>query len=476
MRRIVSSVICGSVWALLLSCGGGADAGKSIGAPTPTAAIDAPRIANPAQAGLRADYSPSGSGCTWTLSAGTITNGQGSSTIQFSLPSSLPSSGKITLTCQGPAGTANYDLPLVAPLGAPPAHGTYGPGVSGDALANTRVGGPYGTSVSCRFRASTTGTLTGFRKFLIWGSGNTGYNAGTGGTIRFQLWTDDGTSAHLPGTMISNAQVDSVAPPSNGGGYYPQLTFTTPPSVTAGTLYHLVITNVDADPVNNYVSVDDLWTDGALTPAQPTVADVDWALLQKSTSGSGSWVLRQCFLPTLELFYSNGNAQGRGWMEVWVSQPKRISGSAGVRERIAVGGGDKIVTAAYLRLKRVSGSSPLTLRLEDSGGTLIDSVAIPASQVQVAHHWVGGAFASARTLVNGQVYYLTMSAPSDTVYETFPIRDGAFPGFGDFQPTSTFGPNCWAEYTTGAGWTGWDDYSGAANRKDGDLQFYLVLQ
>ncbi len=460
---------------MLLSCGGGSGEGKASGALTPTAAVDAPKIANPSQTGLRADYSPSGSGCTWSISAGSITNGQGTSTIQFSTPSSLPSSGKITLTCQGPAGTASYDLAMVAPLSAPPAHGVYGPGVSGDSLANTRVGGPYGTSVSCRFRASTTGTLTGFRKFLIWDPVNSGYNAGTGGTIRFQLWTDDGSAAHLPGSLISNAQLDSVNPPTNGGGYYPQLMFMTPPSVTAGTLYHLVITNVDADPVNNYISVDDLWTDGALTPAQPTVADLDWSLLEKSTGGSGSWVLRQCFLPTLELFYSNGNVQGRGWMEVWVSNPKAISGTSGVREYMKISGSNQIVTGAYVRVRHVSGTSPLVLRLEDQSGTLIDSVSVPASQVSFAHHWVGGAFASARTLTNGQVYYLTLQAASDSKYETFAIRDGAFAGFGDFNSQSTFGPNCWSEFNPGSGWVQWDQ-RGAPVRVDGDLQFYLVLQ
>jgi hypothetical protein len=147
----------------------------------------------------------------------------------------------------------------------------------------------------------------------------------------------------------------------------------------------------------------------------------------------------------------------------------------GVRQRILVGATNQMVTGAFVRLRKVSGSGDLVLHLEDAAGGLMDSIQVPASQVVNAHHWAGGTFQSTRTLANGQTYFLTLQTSAGTAYEAFPIRDGAFAGYGDFQPASTFGPGSWAEFNAGTSWIGWDQWS-STDRKDGDLQFYFTLE
>ena len=68
----------------------------------------------------------------------------------------------------------------------------YGPGFAMDSLQNLRVGGPYSDSVSNRFRAERSGSLTAFRTW--WKNGGTadpGYGLGDGGIISVTVETDN---------------------------------------------------------------------------------------------------------------------------------------------------------------------------------------------------------------------------------------------------------------------------------------------
>src|SRR5215208_6804358 len=63
--------------------------------------------------------------------------------------------------------------------------------VAADSLANTRIGGPYGTVLAFRFRAGWTGQVRGVRFYVVRNSdGRTGYSGGTGGTLRIALTRD----------------------------------------------------------------------------------------------------------------------------------------------------------------------------------------------------------------------------------------------------------------------------------------------
>ena len=68
------------------------------------------------------------------------------------------------------------------------------------------------------------------------------------------------------------------------------------------------------------------------------------------------------YTPILELDYADGASQGQGYMEFWSGNAKTISGTHGVREIFTVSGMARTVVSAHVRLKYISGSSPLTIR------------------------------------------------------------------------------------------------------------------
>lgn len=165
----------------------------------------------------------------------------------------------------------------------------YGSGINADDLANIVIGWDTANDtcnrvVSHRWRAGHTGALRSIRPFFQWSTVKPGYAMGDGGTIQIQLQTDDGSANHLPsGTALAALVCDH---PVTTGDHWPLLTFPTPASVVEGQLYHLVYTNVAADPKANWVSLDHLllWDAGA--SVQPTLLNTDWAVLERGCGGA----------------------------------------------------------------------------------------------------------------------------------------------------------------------------------------------
>jgi hypothetical protein len=188
-------------------------------------------------------------------------------------------------------------------------------------------------------------------------------------------------------------------------------------------------------------------------------------------SGSGAWKVRPGHTPTLELDYATGS-QGNGYMEVWSTNPKPISGDAQVREAFTVTGPSRTFTKVLLRLAVTSGASPLTVRVEEADGTLVDQVQVPAADfLPGVSNWVTATFPVSHVLNSGVAYNLTLSSPPDTVYSAYPLRKGLEKGFSAL----TVFPDGHAQFTvTGAGgWAGWDMW-GTPGLKDSDLQFAFV--
>ena len=251
--------------------------------------------------------------------------------------------------------------------------GCYGPGIGSDGLANTVVGGTAGNIVSYRFRAGHTGSLQQIHVYLM--QGHAGYSSGTGGQLRITVNTDDGTDAHNPsGTVLATYLVSAPASVTPSI-YFPIFVFAAPPSLIEGQLYHIVFTDVDASPTTNYLSVNAQYYENPSTPAQPTISDVDGAVLLGGPDGR--WAPRKGYLPILELDYQDGFSEGNGYMEAWIGAPQNISGPAAVQETITVSGTQKNVASASIRVAHISGADPLIVRLENSDGTLIEEGAIP---------------------------------------------------------------------------------------------------
>ena len=349
--------------------------------------------------------------------------------------------------------------------------GYYGPGLGADGLANTTLG-PNGNTVSYRIRARHSGVLETVHLYLI--SDRKGYAAGNGGTIQVTLHTDDGTAAHNPSSNVLATYVMSNVPslPSPARYFY-VFKFPSTPTLSAGDLYHFVFRNIGASPTVNFLSVDDLYQAVPATPEQPTMNDMDCAVLL-SQAGS-AWALRRGYTPIYELDFSNVVTEGIGYIEGWIGAPQYISGTKAVRETFTISGSSVTAASIAVRVARVSGTSPLKLRLEHSSGGLMDEISIPATQIAESnatapqYAWMKAAFSSAQTLVAGQTYHLDWEASAPTEYMAFPIQKGLSYGFD----STTYFPDGYAEFIQNGSWVGWTQW-GATNRTDGDLQFYFV--
>jgi hypothetical protein len=197
--------------------------------------------------------------------------------------------------------------------------GWYGPAIRGDSLANTPIG-KGGIQVSCRFRADPGGVFQGARPYLIWSFKRQGYHAGSGGTLKVDLQSDDGTPLHRPSGQVLATNAQRLALVATSDRFYPRLAFDRAPSLAPGALYHLVFSNTDPDPEGNFVSVNALFLKFASPPLQPRLADSDWAMLMRSRA-SPAWAVRRTpgsqegFTPILEIDYAGGRSQGMGYME-----------------------------------------------------------------------------------------------------------------------------------------------------------------
>lgn len=353
--------------------------------------------------------------------------------------------------------------------------GPYGSAIGADSLANTQVGGTDcgcpNDLVSYRFRSGTSARLDSLRIYLI-ANGNTGYSSGTGGSLEVSVEADDGTLTHGPsGTILASTTLT----PGNPGEAFPLIAFSAPATLTAGQLYHVVFRNTDPAPLQNFVSVDGMFTFGArLVPQQPRASDADWG--QLTNPGTG-WQLQPNYTPILQLNYANGVKDGMGYIESWVNAPKTISGPAAVRETFTRTGPAISVGSAWIRLLRVSGQSPLSVRLETAAGALVASATIAADSIPAGSPdtgqgsaWAGARFSAAVPLAAGQAYELVLSAPADTVYSIFSLERG---DNYDFAPATYFSDG-YGQYTTdGTTWSGFDQPGGRANNTNSDLQFYF---
>ena len=88
--------------------------------------------------------------------------------------------------------------------------------------------------MSCRFRADPGGVFQGARPFLIWSFKRKGYHAGSGGTLKVELQTDDGTPVHRPSGQVLATNVRRMALMATSDQFYPQMTFDRAPVLVPG--------------------------------------------------------------------------------------------------------------------------------------------------------------------------------------------------------------------------------------------------
>jgi hypothetical protein len=379
------------------------------------------------------------------------------------------------------ARLAGAAMLVILSLGLEAQGAFYGPAIRADALANTPIG-KGGVEVSCRFRAMPGGVLQGARPYLIWSFKRQGYHAGSGGTLRVELQTDDGTPQHRPSGQVLASNVRRMALTAASDTFYPLLRFDRAPALVPGALYHLVFRNTDPDPENNFVSVNALFLKTCTPPVQACRADTDWAMLIRSRKDP-QWTVRrtagtaEAFTPILEIDYQGGRSQGMGYVEFWMGAPRPIAGPDQVREVFTVTGPPRRAASVSVRVRRLSGSAPLGIRVEQADGKTLaagDAQRCPGGSTPTCSlggcDWATLAFQAPVTLAPGRSYALVLTAPSWARFEAFPMRKGSDKGYSD----ATVFPDGHAEFTSGSGWTGWEQW-GRTRRTDADLQFFFAL-
>jgi len=386
----------------------------------------------------------------------------------------------------------------------------YGSGLQFDVLDNLQVAEG---DVDYRFRAMASGALSSFLWYDVYVRGGAtagcsgvececdGYGCGTGGSIEACIYSDDGTSSHLPTDSLTQKFTGLETQPlacvglSNlrTGPAVRTETFLSPPELVAGTIYHLHWHNSDPNPAANFVSVDDDCVWHPTVPRQPTIPDTDLAAMSIYYNGAKVVVnVVPTDTPIFQLNYANGTAQGQGYIGSWIGAPVDISGASEVRELLTLSGSNRNVTGVSVRVNRVTGANPLTVILATGDGNVIEQGEIPASHFpsstaltedataskNVTPVWGSYTFSSSHLLTAGQSYQLILSAPEDTRYQTYGIEKGQGYNF----TASTYFNDGYGQFSidNGQTWTGLTQPNGtptgSRNHTNADIQFYFTTE
>lgn len=369
----------------------------------------------------------------------------------------------------------------------------YGPGIGGDSLGNTTVGGPVGPK-KCfiRFRAQQSSSLVKVTiPFLS--ADYPGYGGGSGGEWKLGLFADDGSSGHFPtGAPITSLTVHA----STESDVERVFVFPKAFKVAKGLLYHFVIENVDPNPLVNYFSINN-WVRLSFTEGgqlNPRFSTIDWG---GGYFFAGSWITKASSCPIADITYGNGAHQGVSYGEASYTCPPgqgsctndqlvgRVDGHTHmIRERFTVSGGTRVIRGIGIRLLRSPGTtSDLVVTLRNSADVELDVATIPASSVPVGPapsfslpaswddlgqnaRWVTASFSGPNTLNDGDTLYLRFASTQGTYWAWVMRR--LTPEYS-YAPATAFCDG-WSEYTTdGTTWRslGRVDYQN-------DLQFYLI--
>jgi hypothetical protein len=314
----------------------------------------------------------------------------------------------------------------------------YGTYYAANSLSNIQVGKYPNQEVDIRFLAEHTGYVERIRLFIARGPG---YSDGTGGQLKISLETDDGTILHRPSGNILASYLDLN--PLINGTHNVVYTFNNPAKLTAGKLYHIHFTNPDSNPMNNWVSINFIYSTSGTFDRMPVTKILNLAVLRKE--GLTPFKDQTDYTPLYALFYSDSTQTGQGYHFAGVQTPNDISGNDfKVRSNFTVSGGDKIVTKVWARIKKVSGNEDLIMRLEETDGSLIEEVVVPNSEISSSMGWISKKFISNHKLLNGSNYHLTLYTGNSTTYQTFWMQNGGldwvimFPD-GEYQYTTTGG-------------------------------------
>ncbi|MFH1537132.1 MAG: BPL-N domain-containing protein, partial [Patescibacteria group bacterium] len=337
----------------------------------------------------------------------------------------------------------------------------YGVPWGADDLNNITVGKWEGRTTTYRFKAEHTGTTEDFTFYVI--NKTPDYAEGDGGHILIELKTDDNG---LP----SDTVLDSYL------WYPPMLDFYDPNNdkfptlplsadLVEGETYHIQFSNIHPDPVNNYVSVDNLFVwDEEISPMHPAISQDELAVLIMGYYGNWNWEVLENQTPIYKLSYTDGNSQGQPYIDGKTSYFKNMDGTNMVRQTFTNNDQDRLVSDVNVRVKKISGGGDLTVRLEHYNGDVISEGTIPEAEISTTISWLNYTLSEPINLEEGRPYNLVLSSNGGQ-YTTNPIQQGNYYGLdaGGFDDGVMY-------YSSNAG-SSWTSFP-----FDGDMQFYFTVE
>jgi len=338
----------------------------------------------------------------------------------------------------------------------PGTEAVFGVGWTADSLANLEVGRFRGRTVSYRFRANHSGTVSAVRVYFIFRKLCPGcYANGDGGSVTLQIAADDGTPNHFPSrTVLASVLIADPMTQWNREVRFPQQ-----PSFEAGKFYHIVFSNPTPDPVQNYVSVDDLYA--SANDIQPSAAASALAVLLKP-DGASPWQLKPQHVPVFSIQYSDGFAQGQGYIDI-KSNGLTVNDGDSVREVFTVKDADHKVSTLAVRIQPQGTHGSLKLVLEDDAHKALQTTSLSLARDPQAYVWKTYSFQAPLTLSKGSGYAVVLAAENGASFRISPLQKGTQYGFA----AETVFSNGHCETKTGPLWTG------CLARSDLDIPFYF---
>lgn len=337
----------------------------------------------------------------------------------------------------------------------------YGVAFACEGNANINIG-QYSTPQKCsqRERMEHTGSIKNVKAYVKSG---TGYSLGTGGTIRLEIQSDDGTALHGPSGSIL-AQKDLTPGNSTQVG---QWDLTTPLPVTAGQLLHFVYRNVDASPTANYIAINGVELHNAPAQHQPYIDNLSRGLMVAYDLDPTPWAEQTDVYPILDVEFVDGYRQGQGFYQGdRVVGQKQINGTQNMVRMGFTPTAPRVVSNVNVYLFRQTGTTqPLIAELKNAGGTVLASATWAASEGSIGDlatgygsSWLSRALSVPVALAASTTYYLQLRSPSETVpWIIFAIEGGGSATFGLAFKSSVFLDGMGLESTVNGG-TLWTQY------------------
>ncbi len=341
---------------------------------------------------------------------------------------------------------------------AVPVNTVFGAGWTADSLANLEIGRFSGRTVSYRFLAMHSGSVSSVRVFFVFRTICDGcYANGNGGNVTVELKEDDGSSRHVPGSRVLARAL--VQDPMKQWNRVVELD--RPATLQSGKVYHIVFSNPLPSATRNYVSIDDLYTRVEGGDLQPSGEASQLAVLFK-TSGAAEWEVKKQHVPILSVNFDDGYRQGQGYIDVKRNAVVVAEGQA-ARESFTFLYPDRSFRRAAVRVQPTASKGQIELQVSDSEGHILASHQFLINTVADAPTWEIAEFSPPVLFKRLGRYSVTVIPQKGAGFTITPLQKGSTYGF---DPDTLFtAGHCETKLATV-----WID---CLERSDLDIPFYL---